>query len=82
MSLLRILKNFSGLTPRPLAAGSSCPPVGSICNSTAQCTLGSKYCIFRVCSRITHRCCIGWPHQVCTSNTQCCSNLCNGGVCA
>jgi hypothetical protein len=80
MTLLRILKNLAvlviltvaalSLNPRPVAAQSSCRPLGAGCTSSSQCCSGSL-CGWR------HTCCDRFfRHQTCTSSAQCCSGLC------
>jgi hypothetical protein len=80
MSLLRILRNFAALViltvggftliPPPVAAQSTCHPLGAFCNSTAQCCPGSL-CGFR-------RTCCDRPleGEYCTTSAQCCDGFC------
>lgn len=81
MSLLRILRNLAvlviltvgilSLSPRPVAAQSTCRPLGSACGTyVGTCCPGS------LCG--PHRTCCNKPYrgQICTSSAQCCSGLC------
>ena len=84
MSLLRILRNlavlviltvgFLSLSPRPIAAQSTCGQLGAVCTTAAQC------CV-HYCSPRTLRCCIPLHNRACTNWTQCCSGMCSGGRC-
>lgn len=80
MSLLRILRNLAvlviltvavlSLNPRPVAAQSSCQPLGASCTSSSQCCTGS-FCGWR------HSCCDKPYHgQYCNSYVECCSLAC------
>jgi hypothetical protein len=80
MSLLRTARNLAVLViltvaalafaPRPVAAQSTCRPLGTGCTSSSQCCSGS-FCGPR------HTCC-NKPLRgmYCTSSVQCCSGLC------
>jgi hypothetical protein len=82
MTILRNFRNLAvvviltlaslSLSPRPLAAQSSCQPVGGVCNSPGR---NAQCCGFHYCSP-HRRCCVPLNHQACTSNTQCCSGIC------
>jgi hypothetical protein len=82
MTLLRMLRNVAvlviltvaalSLNPRPVAAQSSCQPLGTVCTSTAQCCTGH----LRWCSPYVHRCCLPLHNQGCTKSTDCCSGTC------
>jgi hypothetical protein len=82
MSLLRSLLNLAvlviltvavlSMSSRPMAAQSSCHPVGTRCTSNRQCCNNWCYGGF---------CCWGLPHHSCTNWLQCCSRTCVGGRC-
>jgi hypothetical protein len=84
MTLLRILRNLAvlviltvgwlSLSPRAVAALSTCHHVGALCTSNAQC------CFFSTCDR-HHICCSLFHGAYCTSPAQCCSNTCIKGRC-
>jgi hypothetical protein len=84
MTLLRILRNVAvlviltvaalSLNPRPVAAQSSCKPLGNWCTSSAQ-------CCNRWCGPYAHRCCLPLHNMACTSSAQCCSGMCISGHC-
>ena len=80
MTLLRILRNVAvlviltvaalSLNPRPVAAQSSCQPLGGVCSYTSKCCPGS------LCGP-RHTCC-NRPlrGESCTSSAQCCQGVC------
>ena len=80
MSLLRLLRNLAvlviftvtilSLTPRPVAAQSSCQPLGSVCGSGRACCPGS------LCG--PHRTCCDKPFysMYCNTSAECCTGLC------
>lgn len=82
MSLLRILRNLAvlviltvgilSLTPRTVAAQSSCRPLGTVCTSSRQCC--NSYCG-------SGRCCLFLHNAICKSNAQCCGLSCISGRC-
>jgi hypothetical protein len=82
MSLLRILRNVAvlvilavavlSLNPRPMAAQSSCLPLGSACHLHHQCC--NSYCG-------AGRCCLFLHNAECTSSEQCCGTSCISGRC-
>jgi hypothetical protein len=85
MSLLRILRNLAvlviltvavlSLNPRPVAAQSSCRPLGWVCSYTSKCCPGS------LCG--PHGWCCNKPLRgtYCTASVQCCSGLCLNHSC-
>ena len=86
MSLLRILRNLAvlviltvaalSLNPRPVAAQSSCQPLGGFCTQyglTAQCC--NHWCGIR------RTCCLPFHNMYCTASAQCCSGVCISGRC-
>jgi hypothetical protein len=84
MSLLRILRNLAvlviltvaylSLLPRPMAAQTSCQPLGTACNSSAQ-------CCNHWCGPYARRCCKPLHGMTCSSWIQCCSGVCINGGC-
>ena len=82
MTRLRMLRNLAvlviltvaalSLNPRPVAAQSSCHPVGTRCTSSRQCC--NNWCY-------DYRCCWAVPGHSCTSGLQCCTGTCVGGRC-
>jgi hypothetical protein len=88
MSLLRVLRNLgvlviltvggASLVPRPMAAQSTCEPLGSYCKISG---FGRECCTL-VCGPY-HNCCnTAWGlHAACTTNADCCSLTCRGGRC-
>ncbi len=88
MSLLRILRNlavlliltvgFLSLSPRTVAAQSSCHPIGTACSSS---TWTRGQCCYGWCSPYAHRCCLPFHNMACSSWTQCCSGACVQGRC-
>lgn len=78
MTLLRILRNLAvlviltvaalSLNPRPVAAQSSCQPVGSVC--ARGCCPGS------LCGPRGTCCDKPYRNQICTSSAECCSGIC------
>jgi hypothetical protein len=78
MSLLRILRNLAvlviltvgvlTLSPRPMAAQSSCKPLGDWCTSSAQCC--NRWCGVR------RQCCLPLHNMACKKSTDCCSGVC------
>ena len=84
MTLLRFLRNLAvltiltvgvlSLTPRTVAAQSSCQYIGGACNSNAQCCL-------HYCSPVTRHCCAPWHNRACSNDNECCSGLCRGFRC-
>jgi hypothetical protein len=86
MSLLRILRNLAvlviltvaimSLTPRTVAAQSSCLPLGAYCHPYGidhQCC--NSWCGY------TSRCCKPLHGMTCSSWIQCCSGACINGGC-
>jgi hypothetical protein len=86
MTLLRMLRNLAvlviltvavlSLNPRPVAAQSSCQPLGGACNSyTSKCCTGS------LCG--PHGTCCNRPFygQACTTSAQCCTGICLNNRC-
>jgi hypothetical protein len=82
MSLLCILRNLAvlviltvavlSLNPRPVAAQSSCQPLGGFCNLTLKCCPGSL-CF----GSYGLRCCNKpYYHQLCTRSDVCCMGVC------
>jgi len=81
MTLLRILRNLAvlviltvaimSLTPRRVAAQSSCLPLGAYCHPYG----GNHQCCNNWCGG-TGRCCLPLHNMVCTSSAQCCSGFC------
>ena len=84
MSLLRILRNlavlailtvgFLSLSPRPMAAQSTCRLLGAFCTTpgfrNAQCGSGLCGPYHRCCSKV-------WLWSACSTSAECC----NGGLC-
>ena len=77
MSLLRILRNLAvlviltvslSLIPRPMAAQSSCKPLGAWCTSNAQCCY--PWCGIRRTG------CLPLHNMICRKMTDCCSGTC------
>ena len=81
MTLLRMLRNVAvlviltvaalSLNPRPVAAQSSCQPLGGVCNSYS-----SKCCPGSLCGPYHWCCSKPLRGMSCTSSVQCCSGLC------
>jgi hypothetical protein len=83
MTLLRILRNFAvlviltvgafGLIPRPVAAQSTCEPLGARC---AYPPWQNSQCCSGLCG--PHGTCCDKPlrNQYCTSSLECCSGFC------
>ena len=80
MTLLRILRNVAvlviltvaalSLNPRPVAAQSSCQPLGASCGLSLKCCLGS------LCGPY-HRCCNRpFYGMACTRSDVCCTGIC------
>ena len=79
MTLLRMLRNLAvlviltvaalSLNPRPVAAQSSCRPLGGFCSATLRCCPGS------LCGP---RGCCNKPYysQMCTRSDVCCTGIC------
>jgi hypothetical protein len=83
MSLLRILRNVAvlvilmvaalSLNPRPVAAQSSCRPLGYGCTGPV---LNNAQCCSRLCGWHGTCCQLPFRGQYCTASIQCCSGLC------
>ena len=79
MALLRILRNLAvlviltvaalSLIPRPVAAQSTCRPLGTGCNTSAQ-------CCNHWCGPYARRCCLPLHNMACRKSTDCCSGFC------
>lgn len=79
MTLLRMLRNVAvlviltvgvlTLSPRPMAAQTSCQPLGTACNSSAQ-------CCNHWCGPYARRCCLPLHNMLCTKAADCCSGVC------
>ena len=87
MSLLRIFRNLAvlvilamgylSLSPTPVAAQSSCRPLGTACTQYGW----NAQCCNHYCSPYAHRCCLPFHNMACRSSAQCCSGACLQGRC-
>jgi hypothetical protein len=81
MSLLRILRNVAvlviltvaalSLNPRPVAAQSSCRPLGWVCGIYT-----SKCCPGTLCGRLNRCCNKPFYSMACTRSDVCCTGIC------
>ena len=86
MTLLRILRNLAvlviltvaalSLNPRPVAAQSTCRPLGGVCGATLKCCPGS------LCGRINRCCNKPLYSMACTRSDVCCTGVCYNGRCS
>jgi hypothetical protein len=89
MTVLRMLRNVAvlviltvaalSLNPRPVAAQSSCKPLGSLCKPVRT---GGGCCLGWCGPTPTGpRCCLFLHNAECTSSVQCCSGFCTSHGC-
>ena len=87
MSLLRILRNLAvlviltvgglSLSSRPMAAQSTCRPLGTACSRYS-----SKCCTGSLCGPYGRCCNKPYYSQACTRSDVCCAGACINGRCA
>ena len=83
MSLLHILRNLAvlviitaggfSLIPRPVAAQSTCEPLGASCSGPE---IHNSECCSSICGWRRTCCDKPFPNQYCTTNAECCSGGC------